>query len=161
MRKIIILINIFICVGVTLTQFSFLDNYMYARTYLDYHRNKQFTKATEIVLYFERQERPKQIFNRKTLSSEQDAVTPITSDTFIGQIPNYLPIPQAGNLNRVFTTYPLNNGVDAAYCSEKISPDTSSLNRILEQNNWVDKSVKFEYHINVSQENLVESNQLI
>ncbi|MGG7549803.1 DUF6443 domain-containing protein [Chryseobacterium arthrosphaerae] len=160
MKKILIPIGILVMgtVKSQLTPLPSTENYIQAKTYLDYN-GTQATKAAETVQYFDGLGRPKQMINVKASPLGRDVVTPVVYDQFGRQTRDYLPIPQSGTQNG--TIYPQTSGMvnfpvsDAAgmYTGEKIYSEkvleNSPLDRIQQQiqvgNDWGAKPVKFEY----------------
>ncbi|WP_051890669.1 DUF6443 domain-containing protein [Chryseobacterium vrystaatense] len=138
--------------AVTLNAQTPTENYIQAKTYLDYDASGQPTKTAETVEYFDGLGRPKQVVNVKASPLGKDVVTHIEYDGFGRQTKEFLPIPQAGTQNGSIYGFPLGNA-SAIYGSEKIFSEkvleNSPLDRILSQkqvgNAWNDKPVAFGY----------------
>ncbi|MCZ2336804.1 MAG: DUF6443 domain-containing protein [Chitinophagales bacterium] len=72
------------------------ENYVFARTYLDYDTiTNQATKVVEAVTYYDGLGRPKQSINIKASPTGKDVVTTIPYDGFGRQVDSWLPAPMA------------------------------------------------------------------
>ncbi len=157
MKKIIIPIGI-VMMGSVKAQVSGTENYIQAKTYLDYSGTTP-TKSSEAVQYFDGLGRPKQVVNVKASPQGKDVVTHIEYDQFGRQVKDYLPVPQSGTQNGGIYTSPLGNA-SSVYGGEKIFSEkvleSSPLDRIQQQiqvgNDWAGKPVKFDYDANTDGE---------
>ncbi|MCQ9642050.1 DUF6443 domain-containing protein, partial [Chryseobacterium sp. WG14] len=160
MKKIIIPIGVLLVTGslqAQLTPLPNTENYIQAKTYLDYN-GATATKSAETVQYFDGLGRPKQVVNVKASPLEKDIVTHIEYDGFGRQVKDYLPVPQGGTLNGAIVPNPLSNATNTPYGSEKIYAEkileNSPLDRIQQQiqvgNDWSGKPVKFDYGTNTA-----------
>ncbi|MDQ0781690.1 DUF6443 domain-containing protein [Chryseobacterium sp. W4I1] len=161
MKKILIPIGTLLLsnfVNAQLTQLPNTENYIQAKTYLDYSGTTP-TKTSETVQYFDGLGRPKQIVNVKASPLGRDVVTHIEYDGFGRQVKDFLPVPQSGTLNGAIVPTPLGNA-SSVYGSEKIYaekiPENSPLDRIQQQiqvgNDWSNKPVKFDYDTNIEED---------
>ncbi|MCQ9637165.1 RHS repeat-associated core domain-containing protein [Chryseobacterium sp. WG23] len=160
MKKIIIPIGVLLVTGslqAQLTPLPNTENYIQAKTYLDYN-GATATKSAETVQYFDGLGRAKQIVNVKASPLGRDVVTHIEYDGFGRQVKDYLPVPQSQTLNGAIVPNPLSNAANTPYGSEKIFSEkvleNSPLNRIQQQiqvgNDWAGKPVKFDYEANTA-----------
>ncbi|GEN67605.1 DUF6443 domain-containing protein [Chryseobacterium rhizosphaerae] len=159
MKKIIIPIGVLLTSSVQaqLTPLPNTENYIQAKTYLDYN-GATASKSAETVQYFDGLGRPKQIVNVKASPQGKDVVTYFEYDGFGRQVKDYLPVPQSGTLNGAIVPNPLANATNTPYGSEKIYAEkileNSPLDRIQQQiqvgNDWSNKPVKFEYDVNTA-----------
>ncbi|MBL3548686.1 DUF6443 domain-containing protein [Chryseobacterium sp. KMC2] len=161
MKKIIIPIGVLLTgsLQAQLTPLPNTENYIQAKTYLDYN-GAAVTKSAETVQYFDGLGRPKQVVNVKASPLGRDVVTHIEYDGFGRQVKDYLPVPQSQTLNGAIIPNPLSNATNTPYGSEKIYAEkileNSPLNRIQQQiqvgNDWTGKPVKFDYGVNITGE---------
>ncbi|MDR6528982.1 RHS repeat-associated protein [Chryseobacterium rhizosphaerae] len=161
MKKIIIPIGVLLTSSVQaqLTPLPNTENYIQAKTYLDYN-GATASKSAETVQYFDGLGRPKQIVNVKASPQGKDVVTYFEYDGFGRQVKEYLPVPQSGTLNGAIVPNPLANATNTPYASEKIYAEkileNSPLDRIQQQiqvgNDWTGKPVRFGYDANVDGE---------
>ncbi|MGG5211111.1 DUF6443 domain-containing protein, partial [Chryseobacterium sp. MIQD13] len=158
MKKIIIPIGMLLAAHSVQAQLTQGENYIQSKAYLDYSGTTP-TKSSETVQYFDGLGRPKQIVNVKASPLGKDVVTQIEYDAFGRQTKDYLPVPQSGTLNGAIVPTPLGNA-SSVYGAEKIYSEkileNSPLDRIQQQiqvgNDWANKSVKFEYDTNLTNE---------
>ncbi|MFN1217848.1 DUF6443 domain-containing protein [Chryseobacterium kwangjuense] len=157
MKKLIIPVGLLLMSHSAYAQLTQGENYVQSKTYLDYNGTTP-TKTLETVQYFDNLGRPKQIVNVKASPLARDVVTHIEYDAFGRQALDFLPVPQSGTMNGAIVPSSLANATQPGiYGSEKIYAEKeledSPLNRILEQkqvgNAWSNKSVKFEYGVNI------------
>ncbi|AZB24292.1 RHS repeat-associated core domain-containing protein [Chryseobacterium bernardetii] len=161
MRKIIILIKIFTCIGVTYAQSSpsTEENYIQEKKYLEpVNVSSSTAKQINKIQYFNRLGAPKQTINVKGSPKGRDIVKHIEYDNSGRKIKNFLPVPQSSTQNGAIYSSPLSNATDPEiYGSEKIYSETvienSPLNRIKQEKPlgiaWDGKSVQFGYDVNI------------
>ncbi|UWX60253.1 RHS repeat-associated core domain-containing protein [Chryseobacterium oranimense] len=161
MKKILIPIGTLLLsnlVNAQLTPLPNTENYIQAKTYLDYSGTTP-TKSSETVQYFDGLGRPKQTVSVKASPLGRDIVIPIEYDQFGRQTKDYLPIPQSGTQNGAIVPNPQGNA-SSIYGSEKIYAEkvleNSPLDRIQQQiqvgNDWSNKPVTFQYDTNAQYE---------
>ncbi|NML69035.1 RHS repeat-associated core domain-containing protein [Chryseobacterium sp. RP-3-3] len=163
MKKIIIPIGLLLITHSAYGQLTPLpntENYVQAKTYLDYNGTTP-TKSSETVQYFDGLGRPKQVVNVKASPLGRDVVTHIEYDAFGRQTKDYLPVPQSGTLNGSIVPSSLANATQSdIYGQEKIYSEkvleNSPLDRIQQQiqvgNDWAGKPVKFDYATNIGED---------
>lgn len=159
MKKIIIPVSILLMSGTINAQLTSTENYIQAKTYLDYDAAGQPVKNSETVQYFDGLGRLKQIVGVKYSPLGNDVVTPVEYDSYGRQAKDYLPIPQGGTLNGGIVPNPTGSA-STFYGGEKIYSEkiieNSPLDRIKQQiqvgNDWSSKPVNFGYEANIGED---------
>lgn len=159
MKKIIIPVSILLMSGTINAQLTSTENYIQAKTYLDYDAAGQPVKNSETVQYFDGLGRLKQTVGVKYSPLGNDVVTPVEYDSYGRQAKDYLPIPQGGTLNGGIIPNPTGSA-STFYGGEKIYSEkiieNSPLDRIKQQiqvgNDWSAKPVNFGYEANIGED---------
>ncbi|HCN48619.1 MAG TPA: sugar-binding protein [Chryseobacterium sp.] len=159
MKKIIIPVSILLMAGTINAQLTSTENYIQAKTYLDYDAAGQPVKNSETVQYFDGLGRLKQTVGVKYSPLGNDVVTPVEYDSYGRQAKDYLPIPQGGTLNGGIIPNPTGSA-STFYGGEKIYSEkiieNSPLDRIKQQiqvgNDWSAKPVNFGYEANIGED---------